>query len=126
MKTIIALAVIIMAPIITFAQTNQSLKEINNINDLTNKFTSLGNIFIQILIALAVIFIVFNVVRYLIMGADDEEKRKKAGSAILWGIVGLFVILSIWGLVRILKNTFNTSNAPVGPLPAIIPPQRDF
>src|SRR6185369_5264186 len=93
---------------------------ITDVNSLTNKFTNLGNTAIQILIAFAVIWIIYNVVRYLIMGGEDPEKRKAAGSAILWGIVGLFVILSIWGLVRILTNTFRTdTTAPVNQYPTI-------
>jgi heme/copper-type cytochrome/quinol oxidase subunit 4 len=103
MKKIIAVLVA-FAPAISFAQ------EIRDVNSLTIKLTNLGNTFIQILIAFAVIWIIFNIVRFLIVGADSEDKRKAARQAILWGIVGLFVILSIWGLVRILTNTFRTDN----------------
>jgi hypothetical protein len=38
------------------------------------------------------------------------EERAAHRSSILWGLVGLAVILSIWGLVAILRNTFNTQN----------------
>jgi len=110
--TIIALSI----PTFVGAQT------INNINDVTRKATDIGNTFIQILIAFAVIWIIFNVVRFLIVGADSEDKRKQARDAILYGVIGLFVILSIWGLVKILTNTFVTDTTPPVVTPRITPP----
>ena len=106
--------IIALAPSLVFAQSNA----ITDVNSLTAKLTNLGNTFIQLLIAFAVIWIIYNVVRY-IMKADSDD-RKPIGNAILWGIVGLFIILSIWGLVRILSNTFRTdSTAPTNQYPVV-------
>ena len=77
-------------------------------NSLSAKVIGIGNTVVYILTALAVLFIVYNVVMYLIKPAG-EEGRSAAGMNILWGIVGLFVIVSIWGLVNILTNTFKTT-----------------
>lgn len=112
----------IIAAIAAFAPAFASAQAITDVNSLTYKLTNLGNTFIQILIAFAVIWIIWNVIRY-IMNAEDPEKRGQIGSAILWGIVGLFVILSIWGLVRILSNTFRTdSTAPTQQFPQVTYP----
>ncbi len=116
MKKIIS-AAISLAPSLAFAQ------QINNVNDLTRTLTSIGNVVIEILIAFAIIYIIFNVIRF-IMAADKPEDRNSIGKAILWGIVGLFVILSIWGLVRILTSTFRTdTNAPTNQYPRIQYPE---
>lgn len=118
MKKIIA-GVVSFLPSIAFAQ------QITDANTLTTKLTNLGNTFIGILIAFAVIWIIVNVVRFIIK-ADDPGARGPIQSAILWGIVGLFVILSIWGLVRILTNTFSTdSTAPTESFPRIQYPSRN-
>ena len=112
MKKIIAI-VAVLTPAFASAQA------ITDVNSLTYKLTNLGNTIIEILIAFAVLYIIFNVVRY-IMSAEDPEKRKTLGGAVLWGIVGLFVILSIWGLVNILSNTFRTNtNAPTQSFPTL-------
>ena len=114
MKKIIAF-VLATAPGLAMAQ------QITDANSLTSKLTNIGNTFLTLLISFGVIWIIFNIVKYLIVGGDDPEKRKTAGSAILWGIVGLFVILSIWGLVKILSNTFRTdTNVPT--FPKVVPP----
>lgn len=115
MKKIIA-SIVAFAPAVAFAQ-----QQITDVNGLTTRLTNLGNTFIQILIAFAVIWIIYNVVRYIVK-ADSEDKGP-IRSAILWGIVGLFVILSIWGLVRILSNTFKTdTTAPTQQFPTVQAP----
>lgn len=101
MKKIIA-TIVAFTPVMAFAQTT-----IKNVNDVATRLRDLGNLFTYLLIAAAVIFIIWNVVVYLIKGSE-EDARKKAASSILWGVVGLFIILSIWGLVNILMNTFHT------------------
>src|SRR4051812_32893723 len=117
MKKIIALLAFFI-PAVASAQV------ITDVNSLTNKLTNLGNTFIQILIAFAVAYIIFNVVRF-IMASDDPEKRKPLQGAIIWGIVGLFVILSIWGLVNILRGTFRTDTTnPTNQYPTVPYPQR--
>jgi len=41
-----------------------------------------------------------------IFGAGDTEKRKKGIPLMVWGIVSLFVMLSIVGIVMMLQATF--------------------
>ncbi len=59
---------------------------------------------IPILITLGVVYFVWGVIQYMI-GTDDETK-KGAKAKIIYGIIGLAVIVSVWGLVNILKTTF--------------------
>ncbi len=95
-----------------------SAQQITNFNMVTTRLTEIGNVVIQLLIAFAVIYIIFNVIRFIMVGSDKPEDRTAIRGSILWGIVGLFVILSIWGLVRILTNTFRTdTNAPIDQYP---------
>jgi len=117
MKKLIA-ALLVALPAVASAQA------ITDVNSLTYKLTNLGNTVIEILIAFAVIWIIWNVIRFII-NSDKEEKRGEIGKALLWSIVGLFVILSIWGLVRILTNTFRTdTSAPTSQFPQIQYPQQ--
>lgn len=102
MKKIIALLVSII-PVVASAQ---ALSPITNVNNLTTRALGIGNTFTYLLVALAVIYIVWNVVQYFIKSEGD---RKEVGMNIVWGIVGLFIIVSIWGLVNILTNTFKTT-----------------
>lgn len=101
----------ILAFVLAFSPLFASAQQLRDINSISTKAISIGNLIIQLAISLAVLWIIVSVVRYLIAGADDEEARKKGGQAILWGVVGLAVILSIWGLVSILTNSFQFDNS---------------
>ena len=88
------------------------LGKISNVNSLVARIAGIGDVVVYLLVALAVIFIVYNVVWYMIR-PDGSDSRREAGTSILWGLIGLFVIVSIWGIVNILTNTFSTdSNVP--------------
>jgi len=110
MKKIITLLAL-ATPTLAFAQTST----INDVNGLSSKIIGIFNIAIYILVALAVLFIVWNIVMALIKGSDPAAKSAALGN-IGYGILGLFIIVSIWGLVNILTGTFKT-NADRQPIP---------
>jgi hypothetical protein len=105
MKKVIILAITLLPTIIN-AQTTERL---GDLNDVAKKASSIGNLIMMLAISFAVLLIIISIVRYLIAGKDGEE-RAKGGQAILFGVIGLFAILSIWGLVGILQGTFKFTN----------------
>src|SRR5258708_18671844 len=60
---------------------------------------------IPLIFALAVVVFVWGVVQYVI-NSDEEAKKEKGRQFMIWGIIGLTVMLGVWGLVAILGNTF--------------------
>ena len=60
---------------------------------------------IPFLVTLAAVGFIWGVIQYF-MNPDNEEKRKKGKDYILWGLIALFVIVSMWGLVGLLTDTF--------------------
>ena len=89
-------------PAFALAQT----QPITDINGVSTKLIDIGDTVIDLLISVAVIYIIINVVKYIISGS--AEGKGEAGKHIFFSIVGLAIILSIWGLVNILTNTFRT------------------
>lgn len=81
--------------------------QLSNITDLINFATcTLANAIIPLLVGLAVVAFVYGIIQYF-LNPDNEEKRKAGKSYMLWGIIALFVMVSFWGLVGILSNTFS-------------------
>jgi ABC-type dipeptide/oligopeptide/nickel transport system permease subunit len=72
------------------------------------KIGSILNIIIPILIVLGVVYFVWGIVTYVI--SDDEEAKKAGTQRMIYGIIGLVVIVGMWGLVRIVTNTFGLDN----------------
>lgn len=105
-----------IAPIISslafFAPAVVSAQVVRDAESLSERIISLGNLFVYILISIAVIYLIFGIVWYLIAGGEDA--KKKGSSIITRGIIGLVIIFSIWGLValviRIVKIDQNTTD----------------
>jgi len=43
----------------------------------------------------------------LIRNADSEEERKTGANHILYSVIGMFVMLGAYGIIRLIANTFN-------------------
>jgi len=83
--------------------------QITNVTDFINIFTCMLNTTIlPLLVSLAVVFFLWGVTQYVINPTSSEE-REKGQQYMVWGLIGLFVIVSIWGLVSVLTNTFGIS-----------------
>lgn len=79
---------------------------------------------IILLIAFGVVFLLYGIVKY-IGSADDEENRSKAKSIMIYGIIGLFVMVSFWGFVNILIITFELDTTPYVQVPYLPPEGSD-
>jgi len=62
---------------------------------------------VPVLIGFGVIMIIFGIFRYINAG-DDPKKLAEGGKLVLWGVIGVFIMLSIWGLVALILNTVFT------------------
>ena len=58
---------------------------------------------IVLILALGVVWVVY--LAFVLIKAEGD-KKDEARSSIIYGIVGIFVMVSVWGLVNILVNTF--------------------
>lgn len=102
-------AAVFAMPVLALAQGNPGSTIFTSTG--TNAFSILGvisNIFgiiIPILVTLAVIYVIIGIIKYAT--SSDDESQAQARKNILHGIIALFAIVSIWGLVAILNNTFN-------------------
>ncbi|MDP3762570.1 MAG: hypothetical protein Q8Q97_00665 [bacterium] len=60
---------------------------------------------IPILLLVGTIVFLWGVITYLTAG-PDQEKQKYGKYLIIYGLVGLFAMVAIWGIVRVLTQTF--------------------
>jgi hypothetical protein len=103
MKKTLSLAALYAFPVVAFAQ-------ITDIESAIAWFLNILNLLIPVAIALAVVVFLFGIFRYVT--AKDDTAKSEARSIILYGVVILFVMVAIWGLVNILINTFGLQTEP--------------
>ena len=64
------------------------------------------SIVIPLLFFTAFLLFLWGIVRYFFLNREDPKARAEGVQFMVWGVVGLTVIVSMWGLVRILLTTF--------------------
>jgi hypothetical protein len=102
-------------PFMAFAQTANP----TYLSSLIGGAKTLLDQLVVFLIALAVVWFIFNVIRYTM--SSDEEKKSQAKSQMIMGIIAIAVIVSIWGLVAILQSVFGVNTTGAGNVNRLLP-----
>ncbi len=66
--------------------------------------TEILNPIIEILFAFALAYFIYGVAAY-IWNPDNEEAREKGRRGMLWGIVGMFIMVSVFGIMKFLISS---------------------
>lgn len=72
------------------------------------------NALIGLFITLAIVVFFWGLIKYL-WGASSENAHEGL-QLMMWGVIAIFVMVSIWGIIRLLQSTFKvTSTDPIIP-----------
>lgn len=100
-----------MLPALAFAQQVTSVQSAGSF-----VVNFINTVAVPVLFAIAFIVFIFGVFQYFIMSRGDEEKSANAKNLMLYGLIGFFLMVSVWGLVNILIGTVSlNSNTPTFP-----------
>jgi hypothetical protein len=59
---------------------------------------------VQLIFAAAILYFVWGVFTF-IRKSDDSSERATGANHILWSTIGLFIMISVWGIIAMIKNT---------------------
>ncbi len=110
MKKALTLASLSLAfiPALAYAQSNTGiLGLLDQVNLILSKL-------LPLIITLTLIVFLWGIFKFVMSGGDTEQRREARGY-IIWGIIALFVMVSVWGLVNILSRTVNLDPTPPQP-----------
>ncbi|MBX4199872.1 pilin [Candidatus Parcubacteria bacterium] len=107
-----------VAPSLTFAQTY-----FGNVGGILSSIGTLVNRALPIVVGIALLGFFWGLARF-VFAAGDPERQKEARQIMIWGVVALFVMTAVWGLVRFLADAIPGVNP--GENTPVIPtvPQR--
>lgn len=102
-------------PTLAFAQINPSNPNTTGLSDTLDRALGFVNQGTYLLVAIAILIFIYGIVKYVI--ADNEEAKANGQKLILWGVIGLFAIVAVWGLVTFLANTTGIGTGSTPPIP---------
>jgi ABC-type proline/glycine betaine transport system permease subunit len=72
----------------------------SGLQGIVESIVNVFNTILPVLTALCLVFFFIGIIKYIY-----HEGGQKKGPAILWSLLALFVLLSLWGILRIMCNT---------------------
>jgi len=77
----------------------------------------INSILVPLLFAAAFIVFLYGVAEAYIFSKGDAAKVSQGHKLILWGLIGFVIMISVWGLVNVVSNTFGLSGSSAPELP---------
>ena len=111
---VVALALFLL-PLISSAQQQGTL------GGITDTILAILNTVVVIVMVLALIYFFWGLAQY-ILSAGDDAKKAEGRNIMIYGVVALFVMATVWGLVGVLNTTFLGGTTTPGPDPRILTP----
>lgn len=107
-KIVISFAALasLLSPVAVLAQT-QGVADTTYVDSWLSKLLEYGQKATTFFMIAATLFFIWTVIAYIREKDSKEAANKK--SAMFRGIIGLFVIVAIWGIIRILAQTFGVT-----------------
>ena len=107
------IASIAFAPLMTFAQTSAGNSSVGGL------ITKLGDFIAQltpIAFAAAVLFFFYGLAKFILKSGEDQDSGRQM---MIWGVIAIFVMASVFGLVKFLQTTFNIADTDTITVPSI-------
>lgn len=117
MKKVMYAAAAWALPVIAFAQGTAALEGQPGIGPIARLFRDAVSYAIPVLISVAVVYFLYGVIMYVITA--DSETKDKAKSTMIYGIIGIFVMVSVYGLVKLLGDTLRVNQGGTVQVPTL-------
>lgn len=87
------------------------------VNTLIGALGDVINYLLPLVVTLGLIYFFWNCI--LLIRAEGDEDRAEYRSSILWSLIALFVMVSVWGLVFFINTALGLSTGGMVPLPEV-------
>lgn len=77
-----------------------------NLTGVVDMLVDIGLKIIPLLGAVAFLVFIWGVGRF-IRSAGNEKEIKDSKNILIWGVVGLFILVTIWGIMSFLRSEFD-------------------
>jgi hypothetical protein len=103
-----------MIPLIAFVLPYALYAQEPDLTYLTTGTREIGSVvalLIPFVVAIALLLFFWGLATF-ILAAGEDEGRRKGRQRMIWGVIALFVIISVWGIVAIIRQVTGTAGAP--------------
>jgi hypothetical protein len=92
-----------------------SFAALEGVVTLVTDFKNVINLIIPTLFALALVYFFWGVGQFILHDAGNDKTREDGKKKILWGIIALFILASIFGIVAWISSTLGVGSGSSSP-----------
>lgn len=96
-------------------------EEIGSLRDIARFFSRVQDILdilIPLIITLAALVFFWGMVKFLAT-ASDPKRREEGKALMIWGVIAIFVMISIWGFTELLASLFGINQGAAIVIPSV-------
>ena len=82
-----------------------SVSAASTIISVIDTFKGYFNALIPLFMTLGIVYFMWGLVK-LIYNAEDERARAEGKQMMIWGMIGLFVMVAFWGIIGYVQSSF--------------------
>lgn len=112
MKRFIIPAAAVLTPMVAFAQ------QLGGLETLLRSIGRLVDLALPIVVGIALLGFFWGLAQF-VFAAGDETKKDEGKRHMLWGVIALFVMVSVWGLVNFIGRSLDISSGGSAPVPRV-------
>ncbi len=105
-----------LLPVLAFAQGGQNA-DLGNLETLLKAIGKLVSLATPIVIGLALLAFFWGLVKFIFASSDDDKKSGK--SFMIGGIIALFVMVAIVGIIKFIASAFDVQTGGTLPTPGV-------
>ena len=104
-------AFVLALPLVSSAQ------DFNYATEITDAIGGVVGALIPILVGLLVVVFAWGIVTYI--WKNDDDAKAKGKSLMIWGVIGIALVVSIWGVVALLQDVFGITTGEEVDVPTV-------
>lgn len=91
-----------------------------------NKAIELTQKGVTFLMVIATIYFLVSVIKFIMDKGEKPEATAQKRKAMFNGVIGLFVMVGIWGIIRIISSTLGVGGGSLNPASVPCPPGQSY
>ena len=77
------------------------------------RIMDLVELLIVLVAALALLAFFFGLMKFIFKVGGDEKAIEQGRNLMKWGVIALFVMMSVWGIIRFFQDEFDLDTRPI-------------
>ncbi len=103
-----------------------SFAALSGLQTLLQDFRQIIGTVVTVIFALALAFFFWGVAQFILNDAGNDKTREDGKKKMMWGIIALFVMFSIYGILRAVGSLIGISPASSGQYIDNLPPETQI